>query len=436
MKQPSLLAIVVFGVFGVLVLAFAGLTGCDPAHQNESSQNETRQNEANSSAQPSSTFTQYQSGEPVKRGTPLNFPADHGSHPNQSIEWWYITGNLMAENGESFGVQWTLFRARLPDEEQTLSSQQHPPQSPMWPWWQGQFYFAHFALQSNRHHHAFERFGRVGQVQIHASPFRASLDDWVLASQNTAQPNTFLPLQLQAQEQSNNQTFGVNLTLDNSPLVAHGDAGYSQKTPEGNASYYYSLPFLSASGTVTLAGQTYAVTGDAWLDREWSGGLLSQDFTGWDWFSLQSQVETNTKQVRTQPAKNQGQPSKTSPSKKSSQRTAIMAFCLRDKNQAYRYCDATRITYSQQSNQVTSEVIPQHAIRLQTTQTVELDGRHYPVQWQLSLAEQTFQINAVNPDSRNQLTFPYWEGRVTFQEITPNTGQSLQGKGYAELTGY
>lgn len=422
MKQPSLLAIVVFGVFGILVLALTGLAGCDSARPNES-----RQNEVYTSAQPSSTFTQYQSGEPVVRGTPLNFPADHGSHPNQSIEWWYITGNLMAENGESFGVQWTLFRARLPNEEQTLSSQQHSPQNPMWPWWQGQFYFAHFALQSNRHHHAFERFGRVGQVQIHASPFHASLDDWVLASQNTAQPNAFLPLRLQAQEQSNNQIFGVNLTLDNSPLVAHGDAGYSQKTPQGNASYYYSLPFLSASGTVTFAGQTYAVTGDAWLDREWSGGLLSQDFTGWDWFSLQSQVETNTKQGRTK----QGQPSK-----RASKRTAIMAFCLRDKNQAYRYCDATRITHSQQSNLVTSEVIPQHAIQLQTTQTAELDGRHYPVQWQLSLAEQTFQINAVNPDSRNQLTFPYWEGRVTFQEITPNTAQSLKGKGYAELTGY
>jgi len=423
MKQPSLLAKV---VFGVLVLALTGLAGCDSARPNEA-----RQNETNNSAQPSSTFTQYQSGEPVKRGTPLNFPADHGSHPNQSIEWWYITGNLVAESGESFGVQWTLFRARLPDDEQTPSSQQHAPQSPMWSWWQGQFYFAHFALQSNRHHHAFERFGRVGQVQIHAAPFRASLDDWVLASQNTAQPNAFLPLQLQAQEQSNNQTFAVNLTLDNSPLVAHGDAGYSQKTPEGNASYYYSLPFLSASGTVTFAGQTYAVTGDAWLDREWSGGLLSQDFTGWDWFSLQSQVEVNTNQGRTK----QGQPSK-----KSLKRTAIMAFCLRDKNQAYRYCDATRITHSQESNQVTSEVIPQHAIQLQTTQTAELDGRHYPVQWQLSLAEQTFQINAVNPDSRNQLTFPYWEGRVTFQEITqntaPNTAQSVKGKGYAELTGY
>lgn len=358
------------------------------------------------------TFTQYQSGTPVVRGTPLRFPDDHGSHPQQSIEWWYLTSNLQTDTGATFGVQWTLFRARLPENEQTPATENNP-------WWQNQFYFAHFALQSDTAHHAFERFGRAGQVQIHAAPFRASLDDWVLAStqsqqsQQSQQSDAFLPLQLQAQSRKEAQDFAVDLRLDHSPIVAHGDAGYSQKTPQGNASYYYSLPFLAASGSLTFEGKTYSVSGDAWLDREWSGGLLSRDLTGWDWFSLQSEKQHN------------------------GQRSAIMAFCLRGSDQDYQYCDATRITQTaDKPHPVQTEVIPRSHISLIATDTAILDDKPYPVQWQLTLNQQTFAIEAINPDSRNALTFPYWEGRVTFREVSPTNQTGLQGKGYAELTGY
>jgi predicted secreted hydrolase len=38
-------------------------------------------------------------------------------------------------------------------------------------------------------------------------------------------------------------------------------------------------------------------------------------------------------------------------------------------------------------------------------------------------------IETVTTDSRNQLTIPYWEGRV-------KVSGGLNGKGYAELVGY
>ena len=44
---------------------------------------------------------------------------------------------------------------------------------------------------------------------------------------------------------------------------------------------------LPARGTVTVAGETIAVTGEAWLDREWSTSALGPDLAGWDWFALQ-----------------------------------------------------------------------------------------------------------------------------------------------------
>jgi len=34
-------------------------------------------------------------------------------------------------------------------------------------------------------------------------------------------------------------------------------------------------------------GETIAVTGEAWLDREWSTSALGPDLAGWDWFALQ-----------------------------------------------------------------------------------------------------------------------------------------------------
>ena len=59
-----------------------------------------------------------QFGEPVNKNQGLSFPRDHGAHHQQGIEWWYVTANLKADNGNTFGVQWTLFRLSV-DEQST-----------------------------------------------------------------------------------------------------------------------------------------------------------------------------------------------------------------------------------------------------------------------------------------------------------------------------
>ena len=72
------------------------------------------------------------------------------------------------------------------------------------------------------------------------------------------------------------------------PPVLQGEQGLSRKSAEpGNASYYYSLTRMPASGTVRLGGESFAVTGLAWMDREWSTSSLGKDQVGWDWFALQ-----------------------------------------------------------------------------------------------------------------------------------------------------
>ncbi|PKF59566.1 ABC transporter [Alteromonadales bacterium alter-6D02] len=317
------------------------------------------------------------SGEPVTKGKPLNFPADHGVHAEQGIEWWYLTANLTSDSGETFGVQWTMFRTLMPSK---VESQ----------WWDNNLYFAHFAVQHQQQHVAFERFSRAGQAQVISSPFKASIDNWQLSSLE----DSFLPLKLTASQDD----YAVDLSLSDSPMTLHGDNGYSQKTQSGHASYYYSYPFLAVQGTLTFGGQSYQVSGNAWYDREWSASLLDRDQLGWDWFSLVDSQSANK---------------------------GLMLFCIRGQAQRYDYCSGTRINAAGQATAISTE-----QITLTVLDTVTLNNRDYPSQWQVKLNDsQPIIIESVTKDSRNQLTIPYWEGRVKA------TG-GFNGKGYAELTGY
>lgn len=206
---------------------------------------------------------------------PFQFPADHGPHPEFRNEWWYVTGNLADNAGRSFGYQLTIFRIAL--------SPTAPPADSSWR--VNQVYMGHFALTdvaNNRHYH-FERFSRgaLGLAGAQATPFRVWLEDWAL----TGAESGLWPLRLHAREGA----IALDLTLDaGKPAVLQGDQGLSQKSAEpGNASYYYSHTRMPTQGTVSVAGQSFTVSGASWLDREWSTSALGPDQSGWDWFALQ-----------------------------------------------------------------------------------------------------------------------------------------------------
>ncbi len=346
-----------------------------------------------------SSALQMANGEAVTRGTELLFPKDHGIHAEQGIEWWYLTANLQSDTGETFGVQWTLFRTLMPSNIESK-------------WWDNNLYFAHFAMQHNQEHVAFERFSRAGQAKVTSSPFNAAIDNWQLSSIN----ENFLPLKLTAAHEN----YQVTLTLSDSPMTLHGDNGYSQKTQSGHASYYFSYPFLKVNGSLMFAGQTYKVTGNAWYDREWSASLLDKNQLGWDWFSLvDSQSEESGKK-------------------------GLMLFCIRGREQkaeskeeqsnkennglgnenGYDYCRGTRIAADGTATDISKE-----SIKLSVIETVTIDNHDYPSKWQVELPNTpAIIIESITKDSRNQLTIPYWEGRV-------NATGGFTGKGYAEITG-
>ena len=44
---------------------------------------------------------------------------------------------------------------------------------------------------------------------------------------------------------------------------------------------------LESRGTLKLGDETFQVTGNSWLDREWGSNQLGRNQSGWDWFALQ-----------------------------------------------------------------------------------------------------------------------------------------------------
>ncbi|WOI34276.1 lipocalin-like domain-containing protein [Tritonibacter scottomollicae] len=313
---------------------------------------------------------------PSPNGT-LSFPADHAAHPDYRIEWWYLTSNLRTNSGEDLGIQWTLFRSALaPDNAEG--------------WQNPQIWMGHAAVTTEDDHLFAERIARggIGQAGARTAPFSAWIDDWEMSSTDA----TLDRLRLKARADA----FSYDLQLNaHGPLVLHGEQGYSVKSADGQASFYYAQPAYSVTGTVTLPDGPVEVTGDAWLDREWSSQPLAPDQDGWDWFSLRFDDDTK-----------------------------LMGFVLRGARG-----DFTSGTWISAEGEAEPLAPGQFAAVPQRWSDV--GGRDIPTAWRVSLPARDLSVTveALNPQAWMGTTFSYWEGPVRV------TG-SHDGTGYLEMTGY
>lgn len=325
----------------------------------------------------------------------FDFPADHGPHPSYRTEWWYVTGNLDGTDGERFGFQFTIFRSALaPTPPETVSA-----------WGTNQAYMGHFTLTDLREgrFRAFERFARgaVGLAGAETEPLRVWIETWELTGTG---PDGF-PMRMHAEAGE------VALTLElerGKPAVFHGDRGLSQKGAEpGNASYYYAHTRMPARGRVVVAGDTVAVDGDAWLDREWSTSALGEGQVGWDWFSLKLDDgwDLMIYQLRLQ----DGSPDPLSDG------ALIDPAGRRIELEWGEDVDLER-TGSWRS---------------------PIDGAEYPSGWRIVLPERgwALEVEPLLDGQELDLAFRYWEGAVAVRG-TGEGGASVAGRGYVELTGY
>lgn len=208
---------------------------------------------------------------PVVPGRAIHFPADHGAHPQFRTEWWYITGWLDGADGKSVGFQVTFFRF-TPSADQRNPSAFAPKQ----------ILSAHAALSDpsvGKLLHA-ERTARAGfgLAETSASDTDIALDGWTLKRD----AGNIFRTKIGAGE------FAFDLIFTpTQPILLQGEEGYSRKGPLAQeASYYYSMPHLTVSGSIERGGRSLQVKGTAWLDREWSSADLDPNAVGWDWVGL------------------------------------------------------------------------------------------------------------------------------------------------------
>ncbi len=324
----------------------------------------------------------YARAEKVRR---FQFPTDHGPHPSYRSEWWYVTATLRNASGEEFGVQFTQFRQALKPSSAHVSG-----------WRSGQVYMAHLALADidrRQHRHA-TRLSRAHPqaAGVELKPiYRVYIEDWSLAGS--------VDEQVQLTLDAGGADFALQLSLSQTQsIVLQGNQGLSAKGPE-QASYYYSIPSLAVSGTITLAGTEHIVSGKAWLDREWSTSVLRSELDGWDWFALHLDNGDEA-----------------------------MLFQLRRD-------DCARSAYDQAMYLNRAEVRQDFTatdFSLTPTRFWQDDqAAGWPVAWTLDLSGRHLEVRALLDDQLMDVGLKYWEGMIGVWEA----GQRI-GSGYMELTGY
>ncbi len=323
----------------------------------------------------------------------FNFPEDHGSHDDFRIEWWYYTGNLTSEDNRSFGYQLTFFRTGAQRETDNPSR-----------WTVRNLYTVHFALSDidKETHYSMQNVRRAG-IQA-AGATTDKLEVWNGKCRLEEQDGKH---RLQAIDDD----FEIDLTLEAGKGVAlQGDQGLSQKgAAEGNASYYYSMPRMPTSGTVSVGNKSYEVIGESWMDHEFSTSFLERGQRGWDWLSLQLDDGSE-----------------------------LMLYQMRRSDgSADPYSSGMHLGQDGTKTELSSEdflLTPSKTWRSAET------GAKYPLHWEVEVQPLGLKLNVTPAFQSQEMTteattgIAYWEGSISVDGAINN--QPVEGKGYLELTGY
>jgi predicted secreted hydrolase len=323
----------------------------------------------------------------VRPGAALKFPRDHGSHPRFRNEWWYITGWLRTSGGGELGMQITFFRNR-PRVAEEISSRFAPRQ----------LLFAHAALAdpgAGRLLHD-QRAARAGFGLAEAAEGRTdvAIGDWSLK-----QTDSGYAAEVAARD------FRYALRFEaRHPVLLQGERGFSRKGPgPAQASYYYSRPHLRVSGSVVIRGSELEVSGEAWLDHEWSSAPLAEEAVGWDWIGINL-----------------------------ADGGALMAFRLRAKDgDSFWAGGALRGADGRVRILKPGEVRFGPLRHWRSPRT----GAEYPVSVRVQAGALTLELEPLMDDqeldARASTGTVYWEGAVRARQ-----GEKVLGRGYLELTGY
>lgn len=320
----------------------------------------------------------------------LQFPADFGAHPGESLEWWYLTGLLGDPGGPPrFGYQLTFFRLRGPapaDHPSALAARQ--------------LLIGHAALSdlsAQRHVHD-QRLSRglPGAAEAAVGDCQVRLRDWQL----TRRADDHYLAELHTRS-----GWSLRLALNpEGPPLLQGEAGLSRKGPRPEQfSHYYSRPQLATQARLQQGGQDLALQGRSWLDHEWSEDLLGAQAgpdaaVGWDWLGINLMDGS-----------------------------ALTLFQLRRADGSRLWAGGSFRPRGGAARSFNPDEVEMTPLRR---------WRGYPVEWRLRCPAGEWRLQAwfeaQEVDARRTTGMAYWEGAA---RLLGAAGEET-GAGYLELTGY
>lgn len=336
-------------------------------------------------------------GLPAAKTRKLDFPRDAGAHTDFKTEWWYLTGWVGGPQEASYGFQITFFRSRV-DSTQSMQSRMSARQ----------LLFAHAAITDVKagrlwHDQRIARWSAEPPGQNKTDTAWASTSDTgvLLGNWSLLREGADLRTRIAADGFAMDLRFAAT-----QPVLLQGQQGVSQKGPNaGQTSYYYSLPQLAASGSLTLQGRTVRVaTGStAWLDHEWSEEILPNGAVGWDWLGINLLDGS-----------------------------ALTAFRLRDKAGGALWDGGSFRSGSSLYTFSHREVDFKPLRHWQSPSS----RASYPVEWMVRTPADFYTVKALvdnqELDSSQTTGAIYWEGLCEVWD----SNQRLVGRGYLEMTGY
>ncbi|WP_342398011.1 lipocalin-like domain-containing protein [Candidatus Chlorohelix sp.] len=330
-------------------------------------------------------------------GTVVKFPEDEAPH-NVLTEWWYYTGRIKTADGQQYGVEFVIFqglRSNFPAA-----------------------YASHFAI-TNVQSGAFKYEQRISI----SDSFKAGGSEGFNLKVNAAQKADWTMQGIGGKDSlkaaMDDGSYAIDLTVNDTKGIALHGGGQFSYGPAG-ASYYYSRPRMSVSGTISVGGTAKQISsGQMWFDKQWGNFLPLAG--GWDWFSAQL---------------NDG--------------SELMFYNLRDKNNNLIQVFGT---YVPPCKDACTPNQPHKIYDLETSDlTIKANGEwvsnatgvKWPSGWAITVKEKpgipamTLNYKPVLPnqelDTRKTTAVVYWEGDTDISGT--KDGKPITGSGYVELTGY
>ena len=308
---------------------------------------------------------------------------DEAVHELNSLEWWYYTGHLNDTAGNVYGIEYVFFHYTTTGKKDN--------------------YLINIAVsdpQREKFYYDYEFFSDRNPTEAGVLPLNLYKGSFHLEGQ-------FGIYQLNAEMQSHEIGFQLATNPLKDPVFQNG-SGYESYGNLATAGYY-SYPRLDTEGVIYLDGDTIAVSGQLWYDRQWNcGNELLSPKVSWDWMSIQFNEKSEE----------------------------LMVYNVDDRRSGILLFGGS---YHSEDGTVTDLADGDIRMTPQEYWTSPESGRVYPVKWlvEIEKIDASITVEALYPAQelvlrRMGLSLPYWEGMCSATGTI--AGDSLTGNAYLEMT--